>query len=804
MSFGLLYNNGIDWGVNDFTPSIYFLVSSGFPDDLNSKFAAYPKYKVVKSYYGESPPLNKMYVCKNKVLGLDSLVFHTREDFYSYMKQFEGFTIPEPVQKVESAPEPELQWKNGEEWKALGAPEIYEKMKVKVDSIQKEIDKKQKKENKKKVRENPKNAAVDKTLTLYINNTTKVQEGNKWYVKFDVSASSNDPNTYLAETHMPMLYDKSIFGNLTLNKITVTISNNFNVPGNNYTSVLFADNDYISINFGDNPFFPNPAATKVKLSTTPVPLLHIKIELLGNVAVNPASCVYFSVSELNNVSKYTLSSNASTSYYYNKTYYINNYTPLSITSLSHTSRIAGVDDVLTIYGSGFGTNKGTVYFKAADDGGQTYLKGLDNQYIDIGSWSNTQINVKVPSLVYSGYSNGNSSGGAGSGEIKIKTAQGDSCESVSSLHIPYSIMNGRPFTTAKIRRVYLARYECNPDFTFTLHNEFNTTAHADKRRIIETALRHWSDLTGMLLVLEKDVSGNLVYTSQTNNPIKNIIQFKTEGEPETYNAVGCLTYPDTLLYRSSGSNIYFPRTLPSGFSWNYDTAGVVDIGQWSFYQACMHELGHILQTGHVNDPEQLMYYTMKDNHSIINLKSSDMAVSAVKANIAASKLQNWRSGVTGYYPAGALHAKFTTAKSCYGANNGSITTTVTGGVPPYTYTWKKNGVLYSNNQNLNNLAPGVYVLELRDSQDPYYNKCIKAYTVTVASPSGANPLTLTITKIPANPPTPELYKATVSGGVLPYTYKWSVSQKPAQAINGRSSEKSLCSLPIEYVNSRSL
>ena len=91
------------------------------------------------------------------------------------------------------------------------------------------------------------------------------------------------------------------------------------------------------------------------------------------------------------MSKYTLLNNSPTSYYYFKTYYKTN-NPPTITSISPTSRVAGVGEILTINGSNFGTTSGKVYFRAADNGGQTYLNGLDNQYITASgcSWSNTQ------------------------------------------------------------------------------------------------------------------------------------------------------------------------------------------------------------------------------------------------------------------------------------------------------------------------------------------------------------------------------------------------------------------------------
>ena len=33
-----------------------------------------------------------MFVLGDKVLGLDNLVFHNREDFYNYMKHFRGYS----------------------------------------------------------------------------------------------------------------------------------------------------------------------------------------------------------------------------------------------------------------------------------------------------------------------------------------------------------------------------------------------------------------------------------------------------------------------------------------------------------------------------------------------------------------------------------------------------------------------------------------------------------------------------------------------------------------------------------------
>ena len=68
---------------------------------------------------------------------------------------------------------------------------------------------------------------------------------------------------------------------------------------------------------------------------------------------------------------------------------------------------------------------------------------------------------------------------------------------------------------------------------------------------------------------------------------------------------------------------------------------------------------------------------------------------------------------------------------CFGANNGEIGITVTGGTAPYNYTWTKNTVFYSNAEDLSNLGPGVYELTASD-----VNSCApKKATFTILEPS---------------------------------------------------------------------
>jgi hypothetical protein len=69
-----------------------------------------------------------------------------------------------------------------------------------------------------------------------------------------------------------------------------------------------------------------------------------------------------------------------------------------------------------------------------------------------------------------------------------------------------------------------------------------------------------------------------------------------------------------------------------------------------------------------------------------------------------------------------------------GQQNGSIDTDVTGGTQPYSYEWQDpSGNVISNQQDIGNLAAGVYRLEVTDAND-----CVSLHYFTVQQVSSAN------------------------------------------------------------------
>ena len=110
--------------------------------------------------------------------------------------------------------------------------------------------------------------------------------------------------------------------------------------------------------------------------------------------------------------------------------------------------------------------------------------------------------------------------------------------------------------------------------------------------------------------------------------------------------------------------------------------------------------------------------------------------------------------------------------SCYGAADGSVTITATGGLAPYTY---QN--YNSNSNSLENLAAGTYTIYVIDAngcsaytnititQPPYFGSNLSSFT---SSDPGACNGSATITTI---------------GGAVPYSYHWSNGQATSTASN---------------------
>lgn len=111
--------------------------------------------------------------------------------------------------------------------------------------------------------------------------------------------------------------------------------------------------------------------------------------------------------------------------------------------------------------------------------------------------------------------------------------------------------------------------------------------------------------------------------------------------------------------------------------------------------------------------------------------------------------------------------------SCFGATNGSISSSITGGTSPYTYNWS-NGVSAAN---IDNLEAGTYTLFAHDS-----NNCVAEQTVLINEPTEII-ISATITNPVCFGENDGSLELSINGGLAPYTYNWDNSQTGNQIDN---------------------
>lgn len=112
--------------------------------------------------------------------------------------------------------------------------------------------------------------------------------------------------------------------------------------------------------------------------------------------------------------------------------------------------------------------------------------------------------------------------------------------------------------------------------------------------------------------------------------------------------------------------------------------------------------------------------------------------------------------------------------ACAGGNNGSITTTISGGVAPLSHVWTGPGAFSANTPNISGRIAGAYALVITDA-----NGCTANANVSLTEPTA---ITVTATQqqaVQCHAGSDGSAFASASGGVAPYGFNW--NSTPAQA-----------------------
>ena len=126
-------------------------------------------------------------------------------------------------------------------------------------------------------------------------------------------------------------------------------------------------------------------------------------------------------------------------------------------------------------------------------------------------------------------------------------------------------------------------------------------------------------------------------------------------------------------------------------------------------------------------------------------------------------------------PAAPISLSFTRSDvSCFGGRNGSIKITVAGGTAPYTYSWSGG----QTSKDINGLTTGVYTVSITDSKG-----CVYTEPISIRQP--AAPLRISFIKSDATcfGNQDGSIDISVTGGTLPYTYKWSDNESTEDRRN---------------------
>lgn len=272
----------------------------------------------------------------------------------------------------------------------------------------------------------------------------------------------------------------------------------------------------------------------------------------------------------------------------------------AITSFTPTTITAGTFSVLTINGTGFGTvsTPSLIAFKDANNGGSGTISPIANQIV---SWSNTQIQVRVPSR-------------AGTGVISVNGSN-----STGVLTIPYSQLN----VTSTGNVVYNTKHynHSSGGYAWTYNTAFNTNAPA--KAAFQRSLQSWRCAT----FINWPISATTTTSNASVNDGINIVTFNpalaagTLGQCGSYYS-GCGADPNITWFVVE-LDIQFANIPATGTTWNYGPAAPTG-SQYDFETVTVHELGHGHQLGHVINTADLMHYALSNGLQKRTLNADDL------------------------------------------------------------------------------------------------------------------------------------------------------------------------------------
>jgi predicted RNase H-like HicB family nuclease len=170
-------------------------------------------------------------------------------------------------------------------------------------------------------------------------------------------------------------------------------------------------------------------------------------------------------------------------------------------------------------------------------------------------------------------------------------------------------------------------------------------------------------------------------------------------------------------------------------------------------------------------------YSYNWNNGASTEDVSNLSAGTYTVNITDSRGCTASSSVTITQPVAALasSASSTQSVSCFGGNNGSATSGVSGGTAPYNYSWS-NG---ASTQSVSSLSTGNYTVTVTDA-----NGCVAVSSVLITQPAAALSSTLSVSQnVSCFGGNNGSLSLSVSNGTAPYNYQWNTGST-ASSLSG--------------------
>ncbi|MBO2012671.1 IPT/TIG domain-containing protein [Hymenobacter negativus] len=286
-----------------------------------------------------------------------------------------------------------------------------------------------------------------------------------------------------------------------------------------------------------------------------------------------------------------------------------------VSGFSPSQLSAGRGDVLTINGSNFGVTQGNghVDFPNGDNGGSSFVSANSTDYL---TWSDTQIQVRVPSL------NSTTGGVAGTGNFRVVNNTSETGTSPTRLTVVYALSNLA--NGAVINRPRLINQDGAGGYTLQYSPSF--TAVAGAPAAFERALATWECATRLRRVVNTSTAAPEATTNDGTNAVRfGTLSAGVLGVTNSYYS-GC--FVGGAAQFSLDETDYTFRPIPTaGTTWQFGPAAPSS-AQYDFESVALHEQGHGTQLTHIIDVTAVMHFALTNGQAKRTLSTASDAAGA--------------------------------------------------------------------------------------------------------------------------------------------------------------------------------